>query len=388
MKIVSVIRKSYKEQIRNYWILLLTIIFAPLFVLFEYLIYNATKNKYELIVLNQDKGIKINTDSTVFFGDKLTNSFLETAVSDSAMAISVIKVRNREEGVSKLKNKHGNLFMIIGKEFSSEMASLSYDSSRQVEIEFIGDLTDQKYIVSAVWVYGAFSKFMTSLTKVKELIKFTETSLGSSGQKSEFDLYVPGLMIFSIIMLMFSASIAIINEVEKQTILRIKISKIRLFAFLGGISAVQIIVGLLSILLTLLSAVAVGFKVEGNFLLVLLVAVLTSISIIAFSLIIAAMTKSVNDILIIGNFPFFLFIFFSDLIFPLNLDKVATIGGYNLGLNFILSPVHAVSALKKLLIMQMGFKDILPELISLCLLSLIYFLIGAWWFKRRHLKAE
>lgn len=387
MKIISVIRKSYKEQIRNFWILLLTITLVPLFVLVEYLIYEATKNKYELIILNQDKGIGINTDSTIFYGDILTNSFSETAVSDSAMAISVIKVKNREEGESKLKNKQGNLFMIIGEAFSSEMANLSKDTSKQVEIEFIGDLTDQKYIVSAVWVYGAFIKFMTSLTKVREPIKFTETSLGSSGQKLEFDLYVPGLMIFSIIMLMFSASIAIINEVEKQTMLRIKISKISPFAFLG-ISVVQVIVGLLSILLTLLTAVAVGFKVEGNFLLVLLVAVLTSISIIAFSLIVAAMTKSVNDILIIGNFPFFLFMFFSDAMFPLNLGKVATIGGYNLGINFILSPVHGVSALKKLLIMQMGFKDILPELISLCLLSLIYFVIGVWWFKRRHLKAE
>jgi hypothetical protein len=50
-----------------------------------------------------------------------------------------------------------------------------------------------------------------------------------------------------------------------------------------------------------------------------------------------------------------------------------------------LSPVHAVSALKKVVFMQMGFMDIVAELISLISLTIFYFSLGIWAFEYRHL---
>ena len=41
-----------------------------------------------------------------------------------------------------------------------------------------------------------------------------ETALGSSGSVDDFNLIVPGILIISIIMLMFTASIAFVAEVE------------------------------------------------------------------------------------------------------------------------------------------------------------------------------
>jgi lipopolysaccharide export LptBFGC system permease protein LptF len=36
----------------------------------------------------------------------------------------------------------------------------------------------------------------------------------------------------------------------------------------------------------------------------------------------------------------------------------------------------------------MGLQDILPEIIALLTITLIYFLIGAWAFRRRHMTIE
>jgi len=82
----------------------------------------------------------------------------------------------------------------------------------------------------------------------------------------------------------------------------------------------------------------------------------------------------------------FLFMFFTGAAFPLKSDALFTIAGYPINIQGLLSPTHAISALNKTLIMNMDIKSIFPEIISIVVLTILYFLIGALIFKRRHLK--
>jgi len=168
--------------------------------------------------------------------------------------------------------------------------------------------------------------------------------------------------------------------------IRLKLSPLTAFEFLAGISVVQIIVGLISIGLTLLVAVWLGFNYTHSFLLLLLIAVLTSISIIAFSMILAAATKTVNEVLVVGNFPLFLFMFFTGAAFPLKSAALFSIAGYPVNLQGLMSPTHAIKALNKVLIMNLGLQEILGELIVLIILTVVYFVIGLWLFQRRHMR--
>jgi len=171
------------------------------------------------------------------------------------------------------------------------------------EIEFIGDLTNISYLVSAIWANEILNQYMQGLTQENKPIIIKEISLGFSGNIDDFDLVVPGILILSIIMLMFSATVAIVTEVEQKTIIRLKLSKITTFEFLSGVSIVQIVVGLFSVLLTGIVAYWLGFDFRGSFWSLLL-------------------------------------------------------------------------------------KDVVPEIIAVVLLTIIYFLIGIWAFKARHMKVE
>jgi len=131
-----------------------------------------------------------------------------------------------------------------------------------------------------------------------------------------------------------------------------------------------------------------GFDFRGSFAVLLLITVLTSVSIIAFSLIVAAATKTVNEVLIVGNFPLLLFMFFTGAAFPLRGGELFTIAGYPVSIQGFMSPTHAVSALNKVMIMNMGITDILPEIIALIILTAFYFLIGWQAFSYRHMKVE
>lgn len=109
-------------------------------------------------------------------------------------------------------------------------------------------------------------EYTLQATHNKRIIELKETAFGTSAAVSNFDMMVPGILIVSLIMLMFTASIAFVSEVENKTIMRLKLSKLTTFEFLGGISVAQLIVGIVSVLLTLLTAILLGFHYTGSIL--------------------------------------------------------------------------------------------------------------------------
>ncbi|NQT64044.1 MAG: ABC transporter permease, partial [Candidatus Marinimicrobia bacterium] len=197
-----------------------------------------------------------------------------------------------------------------------------------------------------------------------------------------------GMLILSIIMLMFSATIEIIVEVDQGTILRLKLSGMEGWQFLVGVGSSQVLVGLIAIFLTLGAATSLGFELRGSLLAFLLITVLTSISMVAFSLILAALTRSVTDVLVVGNFPLFLFMFFSGAAFPISPNAWFYLGDYGVSWQSLMSPAPAIYALQKISIMGMGLGDIQGELLALSLMTAIYFALGLWSFQRRHLRTK
>ena len=388
MKLFSVIKKSIKEQVRSFWILVLTVTMAPFFVVIYDLINEGLKPSYKVLIINEDRGFK-SEDDYLNYGEKIIEIFKNTNSDTLEFPISLDTARNRSEAVGKLKNRKADLLIIIPANFTQQLSKHEKSIENVLaEIEFVGDLTSVNYMVSGIWVYEKIDDYVNKITQNRKSLKLTETPLGSSGIVTDFDIYVPGLLILSTIMLMFSAPIAFVTEVENKTMLRLKLSKLNTFEFLTGVSFVQILVGILSVVLTLTAAVYLGFNVQGSVELMLFVTVLNIISIIAFSLIIAALTKTVNEILTAGNFPLFLFMFFTGAAFPLKGKALFSTAGYDFTIYGFMSPTRSVNALNKIMIMNMSFRDILPEIFSIIILTIIYFLIGLYLFKIRHMRVK
>jgi len=386
MKVIHIISKSLKEQIRSYWVLLLSLSMGPFFIFVYFLIMETTMPQYTILIANKDKGVIID-EQHVNYGNDLIKFFKRFSTDTTAIPLTVMEVADKTVGTENLKNKKADALIIIDDSFSqSILKRKAADTTSVVNIEFAGDLSNTNYLISAVWANEIVNEFALNATNNKRIVQLKETALGNSGTASSFDILVPGILIVSLIMLMFTASIAFVSEVENKTIIRLKLSKLRVVDFLAGISTVQLLVGIVSVLLTLLTAIMLGFKYEGSLLMMIFIAGLTSLSIIAFSLIIAALTKTAGEVLVVGNFPMFLFMFFTGAAFPLKSDALFTIAGYPVNIQGLMTPTHAISALNKTLIMNMDFSSIIPELISIIVLTIIYFVIGGMMFKQRHLK--
>ena len=384
MKVLSVILKSIREQVRSYWILLLSLAMGPFFIFVYYLIVESSKPGYHLVVVNMDQGAVIN-DKQVNFGKEAIDFFAVTVGDSLPIPLVVEEIDDEAQASGLLKNKKADALIVIPADFSSAISDRNINDTSSIPVRLSGDLTSAGYLVTAIFSNEVLNEFIRQQTGETSLLKLDEIALGVSGSIDEFDMIVPGILIVSLIMLMFTASIAFVSEVENKTIMRLKLSKITALEFLAGIGAVQALVGVVSVVLTLLTAVSLGFEFQGSLMIMLLIAALTSLSIIAFSLIIAAVTKSANEVLIVGNFPMFLFMFFTGAAFPMKTEALFSVAGYPVSVQGLMTPVHAISALNKTLVMNMDFKSIIPELTAIVLLSFIYFIAGALIFKRRHL---
>lgn len=379
MKTLAVILKNAKEVVRNYKILLLSLSMGPFFIFIYYLITSSSTQSYTLLIV--EPNVHSNqTDSSVL---SLTDYFQKQINENAEIPFQIKKSKNRNEGLSIVSSKKADALIVVPENFSTQ---LQQHPGITPEVEFVGDLTNTAYLLSAVYANEMLNKYAQEITDNQPIVKVHETALGQSGNTSEFNTLVPGILIVSIIMLMFTASIAFVSEIENKTILRLQLSKLKATEYLGGITAVQTVLGIISLLLTLFTAQLLGFESHQHTFTVIIIAALTSISIISFSLIIAAFTKSASEVLVVGNFPMFLFMFFSGAAFPLKSDALFSIAGYPISLQGLMSPTHAISALNKSLILNASFTDVLPELIAIVVLSLIYFVIGAILFKRRHFR--
>ena len=139
------------------------------------------------------------------------------------------------------------------------------------------------------------------------------------------EIYVPGLLIFAVILLIFLASMTVAKEIEAGTLRRLQITPMSSFDLLGGITAALVLVGVIAILLSFLTAILLGFRSQGPLWVAILIGAITSLSVIGTGMIVACFSNTVSQAFVIANFPLGLYMFFSGAIFPIPKVTILTL---------------------------------------------------------------
>jgi ABC-2 type transport system permease protein len=214
----------------------------------------------------------------------------------------------------------------------------------------------------------------------------------SAGSKDRsigmFELMVPALLVFSLIMVFFSAGATLVKEVEKKTIIRLMLSKLSSFEFMAAVTMNQLIIGGACLGLTFFSAWSVGYRTTGSFFLLALVGLAVCFSVIAMGIITVCFIRTMFGLLTVGCFPFFILMFFSDCMMPLPKVKIFEILGNPVFMNDILPTAIGVRAMNKILNFNAGFNDIAYELCAILILGAAYFAVGAVLFKKTHMSTS
>jgi ABC-2 type transport system permease protein len=383
-----VFRKTMREILRDKWMLGLTLAFAPFFVFLYWLWFQGGSTSYPIALINQDAGVTL-ADGTLFnAGEQVGQAIEAITYADGRSLLKVLEAANQAEAETMLRDRKATAFFQIPPEFSRTIQALKGgDRSVTAAVTFGGDLSNTYYMVGANMALMTVDAYVQKATGQAPLIRYIEEPMGASATRTEFETYVPGTLIFSVILLIFLAAMMVAREIETGALRRLQLTPMTSFDLLAGMCAALLLVGTLASGLSFATALALGFHSQGPVWVAFVVSAIASLSVIGLGLIVASLTRSVSQAFVVANFPLGLMMFFSGVIFPMPAVTLFTIGGHAIGPYDILPPTHAVVALNKILTLGAGLKDVTYELTALVILSVIYFIVGMWIFRRMHLLA-
>jgi ABC-2 type transport system permease protein len=383
----SLLVKELLETFRDWKMLSLTLTFAPFFVLVMYAYLGHTPTSYQVAVVNQDEGVTGEGADPPQAGRDLMTA-LESVLSEAGDPVLRLQSAELDASRDLLQDRRADLVLVIPRGFSRALADYRRGASgAPLGIVTRGDPANPDYLMAAVWTDMVILHFVQETAGIEPPVQLLPETVTGTASLGDFDLYVPALLILALMMLMFTAAGALIREKDKGTIVRLRLSNMRVLEWLAAVSVTQIAVGLLALVLTYLTAVAVGYHPTGSVLVVLAVGALASLSVMAFSILVAAFLRTVFDLVTVGCFPFFILMFFSGGMFPLPGVPLFQVGRRTIQINEVLPTTHAVNATTQVLSYGAGLGDLGYELAGMGLLTVAFFAVGTWVFTRRHMPA-
>ena len=386
MKLWSVFRVSLREQLRSPWDLLLVLIFAPAFIIAYWSFMGGGSTYYPVLVINQDRGLCAVGDGTTSCAEQAIAAMNLVSYKSGDALLRVTLVDNRLVAEQKLRDRDAAALVIFPPDFSQSIqAALQGQPPSGAPITFVGDLTNPYYSVAGIAANAVMDGYIQQATHQPRPLAYAEEPLGGSGTRSEFETYVPGLLIAAITLMMFSVAIAVTHQLEAGVHRRLQITRMRAFDYMGGISLLYVLIAVVSLLLSFWTAQILGFRSQGPLWVAILICIITSFSVIGLGLITACFSGTSARAAIVVNFPLVLFLFFSGSVFPPVKVTLFTLGGHTFRIFDFMPHTHAVVALNKVLSLGAGLGEVAFELVAMTVLSVLYFMAGVWLFKHKHL---
>ena len=420
MKFISVAIKDFKELIRDRRGLFMILLFPMFFMIIFGIVYGnmgQTNETYNLVVVNLDEGAKMPlTNEEVNFGDNLTEIFRDSEYEDSDVKLFNV-INASESSANKLiQLKEADAMIVIPQNFSQtivgemensiaaqttgttlsnnndtlkliisgDSSSMGFGVSQVVLIKIIGDYQDN--LVANI-------QSQTSGSSVKPLKLFEGDVKSVSGTESfsQFDFLAPGMMLFAILLLATTVAASLTREVEKGTLARLRISKMRSFDMLFGALIPWSIVAAIQVLILLTVAVIMGFNWQGglnSIVLAMFIGVIGGIGSIALGMIIASFAKNDTQAFNLGIMVVVPTSFVVGAFFQLPQVVIGEIMGRSFQIYDILPWTHILNALKSVLIYGNGLSAITYDLAWSAVLTAIIFVIGMGLFSRFRLSPE
>lgn len=391
MRLLPLFKKTIIENLRDWKILILTLTMAPFFVVLMHFYFGNTSKTFQIkmIIVNHDQGVITAKGNPLNAGEALISEIKHAKYPGGAKILKVNQEKEITKARERLKNKSVDLIVEIPVDFSKIL--MDYRNGNRpppVIVKIYGDPTNTKYIMAAAFCNTITFQYNMALTGQRGPLELQAETITKIKSLNDFDLYVPFLLTLALISLMFTAAATLIKEKDKGTIIRLQLSKMTISEFLAAVSLTQIIIGLLALGLTYLTAIGLGYKAIGSLFAAIVIGILSSLAIMAISLLVAALLRTIFDLMTIGCFPFFILMFFSGGMFPLPPLQLFVIGGRSININDILPTTHTITALNKILNFGEGLGKVTFEMGAIVFLTTVYFAVGLWLFKRRHLQPK
>jgi ABC-2 type transport system permease protein len=145
MKILPCFKKTFKENLRDWKILILALVFAPFFIYMMYFyLGNPGSASYKVAIIDQDNGD---------FSGELIKEWENLKSEDGGSVLKIQMVTDTLTAINLIRNKDADLFVIIPEDFTRSFNG--YLNNESVAFPWIGNYGDQanaRFMASASFI--------------------------------------------------------------------------------------------------------------------------------------------------------------------------------------------------------------------------------------------
>lgn len=377
MSIFSLFKKNIILQVRDYWALLITISLGPFFVFIYWLITAGFPSYYNVLVVNNDQG-------------NYGQAFIDACCTDPRMAetMHLKPAPSVATGKEMLKKRDADALIELPTTFSQNiMRQQEAGDTVTPVVRFYGEKSNIRYLVGAITAYTAADAFIKDHTGTRDAWKMEETFIDEEKiKRSDFELQVPGILILSVIMLLFSAGMLMMRDIEDQSLLRLRLTPMTAFDYAGGVTLAQVLTGVVSVVLTWWAATLFGFHGLGSIFSVVVICLVAFIGIIGVTFMVVSFCKNATVFVIAGQFPLFVLVFFSGAMMPVPRHPLLHLWENAVCWNDLLPTGMSVVALNGVFNDGKSVADLSFPLFFSLVLSVLYFVVGIYFFNQKQLK--
>ena len=419
MKFLSIAIKDLKEILRDRRGFFFILLFPMLFMLVFGFAFGGMggNTPHNLAVINYDQGSVLPNNQSVNFGNNLTQILENAKYPNSNVYVFNVTQPSESNADQQLKQRKIDAELIIPQNFSQASVSLinntissttntpSASSSNITSTLIIrGDTGYINFGTTQGILTGILSQYKDEIVidtqnnvrgtpgaQPTEYLNSKVEPIAGTGDYTTFDYLAPGMIVFAIILLATTVAASLTREVDKGTLARLKLSKMRGFDLLfGGLIPWSLVV-VAQVIILLAVAIIIGFHWQGglnSILLAILVGVIGGIASFSLAMIIAAFAKNDRQAANLGTLITVPTSFLVGAFFPLPQEPIGTFMGQSFQIYDFIPWTHTLNALRSVLTYGGGWNDISFQVGISVLLTIILFVIGVALFSRTRLRAE
>ena len=407
MKFTSIASKGAKELLRDRRGLVMILVFPLFFMLvfgFAFGGMGQSNQPHDIAVINQDQGATLPNGETLNLGNNFTQVLKDVKYQDSDVNIFQVNETDINQADSLLKQRTVDAAVIIPENFTESILSSASGGTSTTTVTIRGDTGYIGFGVSQGILVGILGQYQddllvgiqsqltgTTVQKTPQPIESQVESIPGTETFTNFDFLAPGMIVFAILLLATTVAAGLTREVEKGTLARLKLSKMRSFDYLFGNLIPWSAIAAAQVLILLIVAVIIGFHWQGglnSLFLAIVVGLIGGIASVSLGMIIASFVRNERQAANLGTIITVPTSFLVGAFFQLPQVVIANFGGQSFQIYDILPWTHVLNALRATLTYGEGWNDIAYQVEWAVVLTIILFLIGVVLFSRNRLRAE
>lgn len=312
-------------------------------------------------------------------GEALIEAIRAQRYPDGRPAFDVARTADRDAAEQALREQSAAALIVISPPAPGQAA---------LNVSLRGNAVSMNFIRASTLLNSLIKRHAARAAGRPEIVRIVEQPLADAGPQSFFDAYTPGMIVFGILLIIPQTAMLVAREVRWRTLHRLRISRLRAWELLGGVSLAQMVVAVIQVILILVCALALGFHNHGSVWIAILVGLVLSFSSIGLGLIVACFVNDDSQAINVGSTATMLQVWLSGAFFPMPPLTVFTIAGRQVGLFDVLAATHGMTALQQVLCYGAGLETIAFRLGAATLLSCLYFAAGVIIFRQRQMQVQ